>query len=48
MLQAIAASIDTTRKETRLVHAVRDGPFIVDGSKLDPRKMMASKIPVGV
>ena len=48
MLQAIAACIDTARKETRMVHAVGDGTFIVDGSKLDPRKMMASKIPAGV
>ena len=48
VLEAVAAYIDTTRKEKRTVHAVGDGTFIVDGRKIDRRKMMASKIPYGV
>ncbi len=48
VLEAVAAWIDTTRKEKRMVHAVGDGTFIVDGRKLDRRKMMASKLPYGV
>lgn len=45
VLEAVAAYIDTARKEKRTVHAVGDGTFIVDGDKIDRRKMMASKIP---
>ena len=48
VLEAVAAWIDTARKEKRTVHAVGDGTFIVDGRKIDRRKMMASKIPSGV
>ena len=48
VLQAVAAHIDTARKERRMIHAVGDGTFIVDGRRIDRRKMMASKIPVGV
>jgi flavin reductase (DIM6/NTAB) family NADH-FMN oxidoreductase RutF len=47
VLEAVAAYIDTARKEKRTVHAVGDGTFIVDGHKIDRRKMMASKIPFG-
>ena len=48
VLEAVAAYIDTARKEKRTVHAVGDGTFIVDGCKIDRRKMMASKIPFGI
>ena len=48
VLQAVAAYIDTARKEKRTVHAVGDGTFIVDGRKIDRRKMMASKLPPGL
>jgi flavin reductase (DIM6/NTAB) family NADH-FMN oxidoreductase RutF len=48
VLEAVAACIDTARKEKRMVHAVGDGTFIVDGRKIDRRKMMASKLPYGV
>jgi len=48
VLEAVAAYIDTARKEKRTLHAVGDGTFIVDGGKIDRRKMMASKIPSGV
>lgn len=48
VLQAVAAHIDTTRKERRTIHAVGDGTFIVDGDKINRKKMMASKLPAGV
>jgi flavin reductase (DIM6/NTAB) family NADH-FMN oxidoreductase RutF len=48
VLEAVAAWIDTTRKERRTVHAVGDGTFIVDGRKIDRKKMMTSKLPSGV
>ncbi len=48
VLEGVAAWIDPARKERRTVHAVGDGTFIVDGRRLDRRKMMASKIPAGV
>ncbi|MDD2272847.1 MAG: flavin reductase family protein [Desulfuromonadaceae bacterium] len=48
VLEAVAAYVDTSRKEKRTVHAVGDGTFIVDGHKINRRKMMASKLPFGV
>jgi flavin reductase (DIM6/NTAB) family NADH-FMN oxidoreductase RutF len=48
VLEAVVAWIDTARKEKRTVHAVGDGTFIVDGRKIDRRKMMATKLPSGV
>ncbi len=48
VLEAVAACIDTARREKRTVHAVGDGTFIVDGRRIDRRKMMASKLPYGV
>ena len=48
VLEAVAAYIDTSRKEKRTFHAVGDGTFIVDGRKLSRKKMMASKIPNGI
>jgi len=48
VLEAVAAYEDAARKEKRTVHAVGDGTFIVDGRKLDRRKMMASKLPAGL
>ena len=48
VLEAVAAYVDQSRKETRTIHAVGDGTFIVDGRKLNRRKLMASKLPAGV
>jgi flavin reductase (DIM6/NTAB) family NADH-FMN oxidoreductase RutF len=48
VLEAVAACINNTRKEKRTVHAVGDGTFIVDGRRIDRKKMMASKLPYGV
>jgi flavin reductase (DIM6/NTAB) family NADH-FMN oxidoreductase RutF len=47
VLEAVAAYLNTERKEKRMVHAVGDGTFIVDGRKIDRKKMMASKLPPG-
>ena len=48
VLEGVVAYVDSRRKEKRMVHAVGDGTFIVDGRKLDRRKLMASKIPAGL
>lgn len=48
VLEAVAAHLDPDRKEQRMLHAVGDGTFIVDGRRLDRRKLMASKLPAGV
>ena len=48
VLEGVAAYIDPVRKEKRTVHAVGDGTFIVDGRRMDRRKMMASKVPEGL
>ena len=47
VLEGVAAYLDHSRKETRTVHAVGDGTFIVDGRKLDRKEMMHSRIPAG-
>ena len=47
VLEGVAAYVDSARKEKRTVHAVGDGTFIVDGRRLDRRKLMASRIPEG-
>lgn len=48
VLEGVAAHIDPARKEKRTLHAVGDGTFIVDGRRLDRRKMMASKLAEGI
>lgn len=48
VLEGLAAYIDTARKVKRTIHAVGDGSFIVDGRRIDRRKMMAAKVPSGV
>lgn len=48
VLEAVAACRSTSRRETRTLHAVGDGTFIVDGRKLDRRRQMAGKLPAGV
>ena len=48
VLEAVAGHINPARKEKRMIHAVGDGTFIVDGRRFDRRKMMASKLPPGV
>ncbi|MGE4278225.1 MAG: flavin reductase family protein [Magnetospirillum sp.] len=48
VLEGVAAYFDTTRAEQRLIHAVGDGTFIVDGAKIDRKQMMRSKLPDGI
>ena len=48
VLECVAAYIDPSRKEKRIVHAIGDGTFVVDGRKLNRREMMLSKLPEGV
>lgn len=48
VLEGVAAYMNAARKEKRTLHAVGDGTFIVDGRRLDRRKMMASKLPSGL
>ena len=48
VLEGLVAWTDTARKERRVVHAVGDGHFIVDGRTIDRQKMMASRMPPGL
>jgi hypothetical protein len=48
ILDAAAAWIDEKRKEKRLFHAIGDGRFIVDGERINHRRIMAAKLPEGV
>lgn len=45
ILEGVAAYLDPLHKEKRTIHAVGDGTFIVDGRRLDRKKMMQSKLP---
>lgn len=47
VLEGVAAYFDSARKEQRMIHAVGDGTFIVDGRKIDRKEMMRSKLPSG-
>lgn len=47
ILQGVAAWSDPQRKERRLLHAVGDGMFTVDGERQDRRDMMRAKLPEG-
>lgn len=48
VLEGVAAYFDSLRKEKRTVHAIGDGTFIVDGRRLNRKKMMRTKIPSGL
>lgn len=48
VLQGLAAYFDSAREEQRMIHAVGDGTFIVDGCKIDRKAMMRSKLPSGL
>jgi flavin reductase (DIM6/NTAB) family NADH-FMN oxidoreductase RutF len=43
VLEGVAAYFDRSRKEKRTIHSVGDGTFVVDGRKIDRKKMMAVK-----
>jgi flavin reductase (DIM6/NTAB) family NADH-FMN oxidoreductase RutF len=44
LLEGVAAYYDSSRKEKRTFHAVGDGTFVVDGRKLNRKRMMRSKL----
>ncbi len=48
VLEGVAAYFDSAREEKRMIHAVGDGTFIVDGGKMDRKEMMRSKLPAGL
>ena len=48
ILQGLAAYVDGARKEQRLIHAIGDGTFTVDGRRFDRKEMMRSKLPDGL
>jgi len=48
VLEGVAAYFDSSRKEKRTIHAIGDGTFIVDGRRLNRKKMMWTKIPAGL
>jgi flavin reductase (DIM6/NTAB) family NADH-FMN oxidoreductase RutF len=48
VLEGVVAYFDSSRKEKRTVHAIGDGTFIVDGRRLNRKKMMSTKIPPGL
>lgn len=48
LLQGVAAWFDGAREEKRMLHAVGDGTFVVDGQTIDRREAMRSKLPDGV
>jgi flavin reductase (DIM6/NTAB) family NADH-FMN oxidoreductase RutF len=48
VLDAVQAYTEPSRKEQRTLHAVGDGTFVVDGRRLDRKKMMKEKLPPGV
>jgi flavin reductase (DIM6/NTAB) family NADH-FMN oxidoreductase RutF len=45
ILEGIAVHVDHHRTETRALHAVGDGTFIVDGNRINRRAQMLSKLP---
>ena len=47
VLEGLAAYFDSARAEQRMLHAVGDGSFIVDGARIDRKEMMRSKLPDG-
>ncbi|MCL6710281.1 flavin reductase family protein [Pseudomonas sp. R2.Fl] len=48
VLEGLAAYFDTAREEQKMLHAVGDGTFIVDGRRIDRKEMMRSKLPSGI
>jgi flavin reductase (DIM6/NTAB) family NADH-FMN oxidoreductase RutF len=48
VLEGVAAWVDDSRQERRMLHAVGDGTFVADGRRFDRRQMMRSKLPAGV
>ncbi|MBS0287702.1 MAG: flavin reductase family protein [Proteobacteria bacterium] len=45
ILEGVAAYFNSHLKNKRMIHAIGDGTFVVDGQKLSRRKIMQSKFP---
>lgn len=48
VLRGIAAYVDNARAEKRMLHAVGDGTFRVDGQTIERKQMMRDKLPSGI
>jgi len=48
VLEGLAAYVDRARAETRTIHAVGDGTFVVDGDRIDRRAAMQPVLPESV
>ncbi len=48
VLEGVAPYFDNSREEKKTLHAVGDCTFIVDGRKIDRKKMMQAKLPSGI
>lgn len=48
VLDATEAWIDEQQENPQFFHAVGDGRFIIDGEKIDYRKIMINKLPSGI
>jgi flavin reductase (DIM6/NTAB) family NADH-FMN oxidoreductase RutF len=48
ILEGVAAYFDSARAEKRMIHAIGDGTFVVDGQTFDRKEMMRTKLPAGV
>ncbi len=48
VLEGVVAYLDRSRSENGTLHAVGDGTFIVDGERINRKRMMRSKLPPGV
>ena len=45
VFDAVKLWVNSGKKEKRLVHAIGDGTFVVDGEKLNYKKEMADRVP---
>lgn len=48
VLDGIAAWINDSIKGKRMFHATGNGTFVIDGKKINHRKLMTNKLPLGV
>jgi flavin reductase (DIM6/NTAB) family NADH-FMN oxidoreductase RutF len=48
ILDGVKAWVNGQQKAPSFIHAVGDGRFIVDGKKINHRKIMIDKLPAGV
>ena len=48
IMDAVETWVNEKHKDKRFFHAIGDGRFIVDGKKINHRRIMADKLPEGV